>query len=1436
MSRIAFGKSGFTNSLILRTGLLILFALASFTLVSYHQFARPTVDRLAEAQMGLMSEQLEARLSRLVSSVETTLRTSQGWGRAGHLDHAQLLRFNEFFFSMIANHKEINSVIFAHESGHEILLLLSNDGRWINRISDPEQWGKQTYWITWSPQGTIETVEVRERDYDARQRPWFKGAMALPNDNGIHWTEPYIFFTNREAGITASMRWQDKDGQRYVIGHDVRLSDIAEFTTRLSLGQHGKAALFASDGKLIAPPHDPRFKDAQSIRDSQLKLPEALGLEELAGGYATWSDAGKPARQLLAYQAGGERWFSLLRPFDDGRQHIWLGVFARADEFNPADAKDISLLAGIALLSLALGMIVAVRIGRGFGRPLAALAREAQRIGRLELETPVAIPARWREIAHLATALEGMRHHLQGAQHAMQEIHADLEQKIARRTRDLQESQAILQTREAFFRAVFDNAAVGIVSYDHERQVTRVNRAYAGFTGHPIDLLLAGAGTTVMPAWEQKRLEEALNAVAEGRKPEVRGEFEFTAANGEARWGDVQIAAVRNEAGQPDSLLVTVLDITDRREIEAELIRQFALLQALLDTIPNPIFYKGAHTRFLGCNRAYEEFFGVDRGDFIGKRVLDLDYLPEEARRTYQAEDEQIIAECGRISREVPMIGADGSVRDTLYSVCGFRDTDGEPGGLIGVIVDISPLKQAEREAERARNAAEKAAAAKADFLANMSHEIRTPMNAIIGMTHLALQTELTPRQQNYLSKVDNAAKGLLGIINDILDLSKIEAGKMLLERTTFRFEASLQHVADVCQLKAREKGLEFLFDIDSEIPEQLIGDPLRLGQILLNLLGNAIKFTEQGEIRLKVLVVSRNDENIELRFEISDTGIGINEEQQAKLFSAFSQADSSTTRKYGGTGLGLSICRRIAEMFGGEIGVTSTPGVGSCFHFTAHFGIASEHSMVSRRLGLPDELPTLLIDDSHGAREIFSHILTSLNLSCHAVASGAEGIAEMSRARDSGQPYRLLIVDWQMPDMDGLETLRNMRQAGLLGTEQRVLMTTAYDQDELHAQVGDLPVGAVLGKPVTPSSLFDGIIEVLHSSPQALHSRASMPTGRTVDFSGKHVLLVEDNDVNRELATELLESTGITVESAADGLAAVDMVRQAKFDLVLMDCQMPVMDGYQATRLIRNELGRHELPIVAMTANALPDDRQRCLDAGMNDHLPKPIDVSLLHTMLARWLGLEMRLVTQQAVALAPPVPVKEAPIIDEADALLRLGGNRATWLRLLKRFVENQHDVPAQLLAARTSGNDEEAIRLAHTLRGLAGNIGARPLAEIAGRLEKALREDPVPNLPLIEEMSNALKAVLEIARRTAQEDPESVHTLDDPLASMRHLYAMLIEDDARVVRRFAEIQPWLDSRADPEQVAQLAQAVNRYDFEHAIEHLKHIASSLDMSLEDA
>ena len=773
--------------------------------------------------------------------------------------------------------------------------------------------------------------------------------------------------------------------------------------------------------------------------------------------------------------------------------------------------------------------------------------------------------------------------------------------------------------------------------------------------------------------------------------------------------------------------LKLALDIGERVRVQQALADQNAFQQVLLDTIPNPVFYKGADTRFLGFNRAYEETFGVRREELVGKRVLDLDYLPEADRQTYQREDEEAIAAGGSVRREMRIPFADGAIHETLYYVSGFRRADGSPGGLVGTFVDISEQKAVERALAAAKEAAVEATLLKSDFLANMSHEIRTPMNAIVGLSHLALTTELTPRQRDYMGKIQQASQHLLGIINDILDFSKIEAGKLAIERTDFDLSSVLENVAALIREKAEAKGLELLFDVAAAVPQDLVGDPLRLGQILVNYANNAVKFTEAGEVGIRVRLVSADGGEAVLRFEVRDTGIGLTQEQIARLFQSFSQADASTTRRFGGTGLGLAISKRLAELMRGQVGVDSTPGEGSTFWFTARLC----KSRKRHRVLLPDPdlrgRRVLVVDDNESARTVLADMLAAMSFSVEAAASGQEALDALEAARDKHQPFEVVLLDWQMPGMDGLETAEHIR-ARYNAPPPHLVMVTAFGREEALRGAEDGGFEAVLLKPVTPSLLFDTLMRALggfreeqRQAPDAQAEQANHP-GRG------RLLVVEDNEVNQQVARELLSQAGYTVDVAENGEVALDMVQRTPYDLVFMDMQMPVMDGLAATIAIRKLPGFAALPIVAMTANAMRQDREKCLAAGMNDFVAKPIDPQALFTALRDWIapgdgqGAPQGAAVQAAQAATASAEALDG--IDVAAGLGRVGGNAALYDRLLDKMGQDFPAVPERIRAALAAGDRSAAEIAAHSVKGAAGNVGADELAHAAGELEKALR----------------------------------------------------------------------------------------------------------------
>jgi two-component system sensor histidine kinase/response regulator len=865
--------------------------------------------------------------------------------------------------------------------------------------------------------------------------------------------------------------------------------------------------------------------------------------------------------------------------------------------------------------------------------------------------------------------------------------------------------------------------------------------------------------------------------------------------------------------------VVSFTDITKRKRAEQELAYRFAFQRALLESIPYPMFVKDAQARFISCNKAYEREFNTKSESLNGKTVLDLDYLPEAERRKFHGEDTAVIREAGRRSYELPIQYADGQMHTTLYSVDGFKLSDGSPGGLIGLLVDISDQKRVAEELRVAKARAEEATQMKSMFLANMSHEIRTPMNAIIGLSHLALKTQLTPKQRDYVGKVHNAGTSLLAVINDILDFSKIEAGKLDIETTDFKLDEVISSVTTLTAQKAHEKGLEFLAHVAPGIPEFLRGDPLRLGQILTNFVNNAVKFTEKGEIRLEIGLNERTGEKVQLKFSVRDTGIGMTKEQAAKLFQPFTQADMSTTRKHGGTGLGLTICLRLVELMGGRIWLESEPGVGSTFYFTVWLGVGEAKGsgkIIPARL---TELRVLVVDDNPTAREILQEPLSGVVKRVDAVVSGKEAIASLQK-HDATDPYDIVFMDWRMPGMDGLQASRHIKGDETLKHQPAIVLVTAFGREEVREEAERLELDGFLVKPVTKSMIVDTLVNVFAAPGE---DTAGAQAGQETRLTGARILLAEDNDINQQIAVELLEGAGATVKIANNGREAIDILSKGQqpppFDVVLMDLQMPEMDGYQATAKLRSDKRFEALPIIAMTAHATIEERQRCLAAGMVDHISKPIDPALLYEIVGRVYksaapspapGRDEK--TQLADKSKQPNPNGELPVVaglDTKDGLSRVAGNQKLYRKLLVQFAEQQGPAITQISDALSKNDVALAERLAHTLKGVAGNIGAKPVQTAAGALEKLIRNhaksDDLTSAkqqlaaaldPLVAQLSATLKpaadaqpsaappaavdpalsrdAAAQLVKLLSESDPGAVDFIEANQAALRPLFA--------------------------------------------------------------
>ncbi|WP_280153051.1 hybrid sensor histidine kinase/response regulator [Piscinibacter sp. XHJ-5] len=798
------------RSLMASDVLLLLAALSAFVVGASILVFRPLAQELAASQMVVSSHQVELKLATLVKRVEAVARLNHDWGERGLFDTEQVARFNSIYRPVLERGPDLSSVVLAHESGRELLLLRKPDGRWINRLTDPQRQGRLARVLTWDERGQIEHEETIELDYDARKRPWFQGAMTLKRGDTIHWTEPFIFRSSLEPGLSAAVRFTAPDGARHAMTCDIRLIDLSRITGGIVAGRSGFVAVLTGEGKLLGLPRDPRFSSDAAIKAAVLKPVADIGVGPLSAAFALWRARGALDGALVPLTSEGESWLAVFRSIRFGDQTFWIGTLAPEADFRPALSMRAWMIAALAAAAVLLGWFLSMRMARRFSQPLQRLAQESARIGRLQLDEPVEVHSPWREVNGLAAAQESMRLALLAATRRLADARDTLEMKVEERTRELADAKA----------------------------------------------------------------------------------------------------------------------------------------------------------------------------------------------------------------------------------------------------------------------AAETAREAKAAFLAHMSHEIRTPLNAIVGMTRLVLQAPLPPTTHEQLLKIERAGRHLRGIIDDVLDSEKIDAGKLALEQRQFALADLIDGVAALVEDTAAAKGLRLTFDIDARLPANLVGDPLRLSQVLLNYASNAIKFTERGRIDISARLLEARDGRLLIEFSVSDTGVGLTAEQQGRLFQDFQQAEASTTRRFGGTGLGLAISRRLAELMGGSVGVDSQPGVGSRFRFTARLqGVPDGASLGPHGLSRPPAglagKRVLLVEDNAVNQEVAVAMLNEAGVIVDVAENG-----EVAVARVAAEAYDAVLMDMHMPVLDGPGAARRIRQLPGRAALPIIAMTASVVPEDL-ARCTAAGMNDHIAKPVEAAALW---------------------------------------------------------------------------------------------------------------------------------------------------------------------------------------------------------------------------------------------------------------------------------------------------------------------------------------------------------------------------
>jgi two-component system sensor histidine kinase/response regulator len=876
--------------------------------------------------------------------------------------------------------------------------------------------------------------------------------------------------------------------------------------------------------------------------------------------------------------------------------------------------------------------------------------------------------------------------------------------------------------------------------------------------------------------------------------------------------------------------------------LEQRVAERTAELQALFDSasVGIVLLRDGLIVR---SNRRLDELFGYAPGEQLGQpaRIWLVD--PADERLASTGDSAERLAHGETLRHDIPVRARDGRhfwVRLSRRVV----DPADPSRGMVGVIEDITAERDALEEMIRAKTLAEEASRMKSDFLATMSHEIRTPMNAIIGMLYLALNAELSPSLHNYLSKAQGAAHSLLGIINDILDFSKIEAGKLEVESIEFGLDSVLEQLKDSISLQAEQKGIEFLIRYDVTIPPVLVGDPLRLGQIMLNLCSNATKFTEKGEVELAFHSLSSTDDELMLHFSVRDTGIGMAPELVQRLFQKFTQADQTTTRRFGGTGLGLAISKHLAELMGGRLWIEeSYPGRGTTVCCTVRLQIARDarpdrRQLVEQASPLLRDIRVLVVDDNEVSREILAEMLRFFHLD---VAVASNGASAMGMLQETGKrPFDIVLMDWRMPPMNGDEVTRRIHANPAIQPKPKVVMVTAYGREDVIRAAEQAGVAGFLVKPVSPSILLDTLLTSLGRGRLFEEQSGDAPRDGICDFHGARLLLVEDNEINREFATELLRRMNTQVDCAENGQEALALVQARNYDAVLMDIHMPVMDGLEASRRIR-ALGERAggerfrvLPIIAMTALAMARDEQQSLAAGMNDHITKPVSPERLQAALARWLHMPLDPAAPGRLEAALPDDLRRLESLDSTQGVRRIGGDSEAYRKQLRRFRTRYDDAPARLAALIAEGALQRAEEYCHALKGVCGNIGADALFACITDIDTRLKQSSPPEAASVARMDALLKQVMDDIDSLAAPKgmtPDSTTQLSDGEIASRvsRLQALLETDLGAAQATLAELRSGVADSLLQTLIRDVAEKIDLFEIDEALALLNDLNTQL-------
>ena len=955
---------------------------------------------------------------------------------------------------------------------------------------------------------------------------------------------------------------------------------------------------------------------------------------------------------------------------------------------------------------------------------LAVTNKDSRRLELIATSVPILVADRAVGLYQITQNITERKH----AEREIQELNETLENRVTERTAQLERQVAVSQERAQ----LLDLSNDTIMVLDLDGRISFWNQGAEHMYGWTKEEALGEVATELLETSFPGSREEIIAKLL--REERWDGELVHTRRDGTAITVASRWSLQRDAGGEPLRILEINNDITERKKFEEELRQANERFRSAFDDAAIGMALNDPHGRFVQVNPALCDILGYSEAELLSKTFRDITH-PDDIELSLNRVQSMLEGEINNYQVEKRYVHADGYPVWVSLSVSSVRSDEGRPLYLVAQMQNVTKRKKIEQELRQAKEEAESANKAKSDFLANMSHEIRTPMNGVIGMTGLLLDTNLTAEQRGFAQTVRSSGENLLTIINDILDFSKIEAGKMEIETIGFDLGMVVEEAVGLFAEMAQAKGLELASLIEHDVPAALDGDPGRLAQVLTNLLGNALKFTENGEVVLRTSVVRESAAEAVLRFEVRDSGIGMTEEQSSRLFRSFTQADASTTRRYGGTGLGLAISKQLVELMGGEMGVESEPGAGSTFWFVMPFVKNSQGASITVTIPHADlhGLSTLVVDDNETNREIVRHQVVSWGISADTVEDGPRALQMLRSATNRGAPYDLAILDMQMPGMDGMELVHAIEAEPSIAMP-RLIMLTSLGRRLDAQEARRAGIDAYLTKPVSQSKLYRAIATVMDAQAQAepeekdgAHSttQEDAQQERSPSFRAR-VLVAEDNAVNQKVAVKMLERLGYSADVVANGLEAAEVLSRIPYSAVLMDIQMPEMDGYEATAEIRRrERGRsRRTPIIAMTANAMQGDREKALDAGMDDYVTKPVRREDLEAALERWALGEGASTDTLGVGNGSAVPYEEAEgVLDSAvvENLRELGGSEMI-SELTEMFFEDTVSGLAALQAAVESSDAPTVERVAHTLKGSSGNMGARRMSAICAELEDA------------------------------------------------------------------------------------------------------------------